>query len=339
MTICRRRQLLQGGLAVAGLGLLPGCGLLPPRAQPPARDARIGWLALGLTDDPALVRLREAFRQGLREHGWVEGRNITLEYRSAEGRREQLPELAAELVRLKPDVLVPSGGSPAIRAARDAAGAIPIVFPVHGDPVGEGLVASLARPGGNVTGLSNIAPELGGKRLELLKAVVPGLSRAAVLWNAANPTTAVDLRETEAAAQRLGIRLHSLAVGGPDHFASAFQAAIGTAPDALITLLDAITYTYRTRIIDFAAMSRLPAMYPQREFADDGGLLAYGPNLSDMFRRAATYVDKILKGAKPADLPVEQPTTFDFVVSLKTAHTLGLAIPQSVLQQATEVIQ
>jgi putative ABC transport system substrate-binding protein len=335
-----RRWILQGTLGLAGLGLLAGCGTLLPQAQQPMKLARIGLLALARTDDPARVRLTEALQQGLREHGWVEGQTIVIDYRSEEGRSDQLPALAAELVRLGPDVLVAAGGSPAVRAARDATRTIPIVVPFFGgDPVADGLAASLARPGGNVTGLSNIAPELSGKRLELLKEVVPGLSRVAVVWNATSPTAAAEWRETQAAAQVLTVRLLSLAVRGPDDFESAFEAAIGEAPDALITVLDPITFTYRTRIIDFAAKSRLPTLYGQREFADDGGLMVYGPNLRDMMRRAADYVDKILKGANPAELPIERPMRFDFIINLGTAQALGLTMPQSVLMQATEVIE
>ncbi len=332
-----RRPFLWGSLGLGGLGLLSGCGRVSLPWQP-AKVSRIGWLAQIRTDDPARAPLLEAFQHGLREHGWVEGQNITLDFRSAEGQREQLPGLAAELVRLQPEVIVAAGGAPALQAIRDATSTIPIVFPSYGaDPVAAGLAASLARPGGNLTGLTSIGPELSGKRLEWLKTVVEGLSHVAVLWNAANPTN--DWSETQAAARKLELGLLSLAVRGPDDFASAFQAAIAEAPDALITLQDAVTLTYRTRIIDFAATSRLPALYPQREFADDGGLMVYGPNLRDLFWRAATYVDKILRGANPAELPIQRPTTFDFVINQKTANALGLTIPPSVLQQATEIIQ
>jgi putative ABC transport system substrate-binding protein len=219
-------------------------------------------------------------------------------------------------------------------------GTIPVVFPAYsGDPVAEGYVASLARPGGNVTGFIGNAPELNGKRLELLKAIVPKLSRVAVLWNAASAAAAIDWRETQAAAQVLGVGLLSLPVRGPDDFGRAFKAVMEDPPDALNALPDPIILAHRTPIIDFAARHRLPAMYGQREIAADGGLVMYGANLRDLFRRAATHVDKILKGTKPSDLPVERPTTFDLVINLKTAQALGLTIPQSVLQQATEVIQ
>ena len=340
MTGRSRRHFLRGSLALAGLGLLSGCRLLPPQAQQPAKVARIGYLALIRSDDPARVRLFEAFRQGLRELGWVEGQSFELDFRSAEGQAERLPALAAELVRREPDVLVTAGAFPTVRAVMDTTSTIPIVFPTYGgDPVADGIVASLARPGGNVTGLTSTAPESNGKRLELLKGVVPGLSRVAVLWNAANAALANDWRETQAAAQALGVRLLSAVVHGPEDFESAFEAALAEAPDALITLPDSITLTYRSRIIDFAAKNRLPAIYMQREIAEDGGLMAYGANLLDLFRRSATHVDKILKGVRPAELPVERPTRFDFLVNLKAARALGLTIPQEVLMQATEVIQ
>ena len=232
------------------------------------------------------------------------------------------------------------GGYPTIRAVMDATSTIPIVFPPYGgDPVADGIVASLAQPGGNVTGLISNVREAAGKRLQLLKEVVPGLSRVGVLWNAASAAVVNDWQETQAAAQVLGIRIVSLVIHGPEDLESALQAAAGEAPDALSTLPDAVTLTQRARIIDFAARNRLPAIYARREEADDGGLMAYGPNLRELFRRAATHVDKILKGTKPADLPVERPTTFEFIINLRTARALGLTIPQSILLQATDVIQ
>ena len=335
-----RRHFLRGGLGLGGLALLAGCGITPPWAQPPTRVARIGYLTLIRSDDPARALYMEGFRRGMREHGWIDGQHFELDSRSAEGQAERLPALATELLRRGTDVFVAAGGFPTVRAIMDATGTIPIVFPSYGgDPVADGIVAGLARPGANVTGQTSNAPESAGKRLELLKAVVPRLSRVAVLWNAANPATASDWRETQAAAQVLGMRLLSLVVRGPEDFERAFAGAIEEAPDALNTLPDAITLTHRARIIDFAARRRLPAMYGHREIADDGGLLVYGANLRDLFRRTATHVDKILRGTKPSDLPVERPTTFDFIINLKTAQALGLTIPQSVLQQATEVIQ
>ena len=287
---------------------------------------------------PAVSHLYGAFRQRLRELGYVDGQNIAFEVRSAEGRAERLPDLAADLVRLKVDVIV-AGGTPAPLAAKRATTAIPIVMASAGDPVGSGLVASLARPGGNVTGLSLLVPELGGKRLQLLKEVVPGVSRVAVLWNAANPYPVLVWRQTEAAARALGVHLQSLDVRGPDDLEGAFAAATRGRAGALITVEDPLTFGQRKRIVDFAARARLPAMYGFREFVDAGGLMSYAASLADLSRRAATYVDKILKGAKPADLPVEQPTKFELVINLKTAKALGLTIPPSVLIRADQVIQ
>ena len=230
-------------------------------------------------------------------------------------------------------------GTPGTLAAKRATTAIPIVTTTIGDPVGSGLVASLARPGGNLTGLSLLGPELGGKRLELLREVVPGLSRVAFLWNRANPYNAELLRDAEAAARTLGVQLQSLAVRGPDDYEEALRAASGGRAGALVTVEDPLAVTQRARIVDLAAKNRLPAMYFAREFVDAGGLMSYGPSFADMYHRAATYVDKILKGAKPAALPVEQPMRFELVVNLKTAKALGLTIPRSVLSMADEAIQ
>ncbi len=315
-------------------------GLLSPAlaagAQSPAKVTRIGVLYAGF---PSATRhLHEAFKQGLRDLGYVEGQTIIIEERWAEGRLERLPDLAAELVQLKVDVIV-AGATPPIQAARQATKTIPIVMAVVADPVEQGFVASLARPGGNITGLSVQAPELGGKQLQLLKEVVPRASRVAILWNAANPYPALVVRETEAAARTLRVQLQSLPVRGPEEFEGAFEAATRGRAAALLTVGDVLTMAHRTRIVALAAKSRLPAMYSFREFVDDGGLMAYGANLADSYRRAATYLDKILKGAKPADLPVEQPTRFELVINLKTAKALGLTIPQSVLVRADQVIQ
>jgi len=280
----------------------------------------------------------EEFRAGLRDLGYAEGRDLAIEPRFAEGRLDRVAELAADLVRLEVAVIV-AGGDAVIHAARDATRTIPIVMAVSGDPVGTGLVASLARPGGNVTGLTGISPEVSGKRLDLLKQAVPGASRVAVLWNAADPYKALDFRETEVAARALGARLYSLEVRGPGDFDGAFETASRERPDALIVFADPLTLTRRTRIVGFATQRGLPSMYELREFVDIGGLVAYGPSLNDLFRRSASYVDKILKGTKPAEMPVERPTRFDFVINLKTARALGLTIPPSVLTQATEVIE
>ena len=327
-------------LRVNGLILALAILLVPlaAEARQPGKVHRIGFLGTASASDFAYARLIESFRQGLRDLGYEEGKNIVIEYRWAEGRAERLPDLAAELVRLKVDVIV-SHGTPGPLAAKHATSTIPIVMTSAGDPVGSGLVASLARPGGNVTGLNLLAPELGGKRLQLLKEVVPGVSRVAVLWNAANPYPVLVWRETEVSAPTLGVQLQSLEVRGPYDFESAFGAAIRGRAGALLTVEDPLTVIHRTQIVDFAAKSRLPAMYGIREFVDVGGLMSYGANIADLYRRAATYVDKILKGAKPSDLPVEQPTKFEFVINLKTAKALGLTMPQSLLIRADQVIQ
>ena len=304
-------------------------------AQPPATVPRIGFLGFG---PPGLQHaLVDAFRQGLRDLGYAEGQNVAIEYRFAEERQERLLELAAELVQLPVDVIV--APSNAAYAAKQVTSTIPIVMATSGDPVATGIIASLARPGGNMTGLTLLSPELAGKRLELLKAVVPELSRVAVLWNAAHPDKALEWRETQVAAQALGVQLQSLAVRDLHDFDSAFEAAAREHAGALIVLGDSLTFVHRTRIVDLAAKSRLPAMYELREFAAAGGFVAYGPSVLDNWRRAATFVDKILKGAKPGDLPIERPMRFELILNLKTAQALGLTIPPSLLFQADEVIK
>ena len=280
----------------------------------------------------------ESLKQGLRDLGWVEGQNVGVEYRYASGKLERLPQLAAELVRLKVDVIV-TGGEPAIRAAREATSTIPIVMAISGDPVETGLIASLARPGGNITGLSLVNLELGGKRLELLKETVPKLSRVAVLWNATNPVKTLELKSTQVAAGALGVRVTSYEVRGPTDFAPAFAAIAKARSDGLIPLVETRTITHRKQIGEFAVKNRLPMIAELREFAEAGGLMTYGPSILDLYRRAATYVDKILKGAKPADLPVEQPTKYEMIINLKTAKALGITIPQSILIRADEVIR
>jgi putative tryptophan/tyrosine transport system substrate-binding protein len=305
-------------------------------AQQPGKVPRIGILPPGPISER--VHLWEAFRQGLRELGYVEGQNIILVFPSGEVKPERLPHLAAELVNLKVDVIV-AAAVVAVQAAKEATKTIPIVMPVASDAVETGLVASLARPGGNITGLTLISSQLSGKRLELLKEVVPRLSRLAVL---SNPTTAAvppQMRETEVAARALGVQLQPLEVRGPDDFERVFQAATKERAGALITLDDAFVFTQRTRIVKLAAKSGLPAIYGLREFVDAGGLMSYAANTSDMYRRAAAFVDKILKGAKPADLPVEQPTKFEFVINLKAAKQIGLTIPPNVLARADKVIK
>jgi ABC-type uncharacterized transport system substrate-binding protein len=283
--------------------------------------------------------LTEAFQQGLRQLGYVEGRNIIIEHRFAAGREDHLPRLAAELVRLNVDVIVVSS-TPATRAAQEATTTVPIIFVAVTDPVLSGLVASLARPGGNITGLATEpTPELSGKRLELLKEVVPRVSGVAVLNNPANPAAAVVSKETHKAAQKLGLQLHFLGVRNAKDIETAFEAVTRTGASALTVLLDPLFIINKKRIVDLAAKSALPAIYPWKEFVDAGGLISYGPNFPDLWRRAAIYVDKILKGAKPADLPVERPMRAEFVVNLKAAKEIGLAIPPEVLQRADQVIK
>jgi putative tryptophan/tyrosine transport system substrate-binding protein len=279
----------------------------------------------------------EALLDGLRERGYRDGRNLVFERRFSEGHAERCPAFAAELVRLRVDLILVST-TPAAIAATHATQAIPIVMPTAIDPVGAGLVASLARPGGNITGLSQISPDLVGKRLELLKDVVPRLARVVVLWNAANPANASAWQETQAAARALGLRLHAQDVRGPQDLEGASTLTAQVRPEALLVLGDALFDLHRHQIAAFATQQHLPGVFPSREWVVAGGLMSYGPNLPDLFRRAATYVDKILQGAKPADLPVEQPTTFELVINLKTAQALGLTIPPSLLFQATEVI-
>lgn len=319
---------------IIALGIL----LAPPaaEAQPPPKVLRIGFLGNASAFASPLV---EAFRQGLRERGWVESQTIAIEFRWAEGELERLPDLAAELVRLKVDVIVTIGGTPASLAVKQATDTIPIVMAVGADPVGTGLVASLAQPGGNITGLTLFTPEIEGKRLELLKEAVPGSSRVAVLANPVNPATARAVRETEVAAQALRMPLQLLEVRDPSEFEGAFAAMTRAQADALIVLPDPMLVAQRTRIVELAAKHQLPAMYGFREDAEAGGFMAYATNYPDLLRRAAAFVDKILKGAKPADLPIEQPTTFELIINLKTAKALGLTLPPLLLFQANEVIQ
>ena len=307
-------------------------------AQQPGKVFRIGILGTVPPTTPEVSRIWEALLQGLRDLGYVEGQNIVIERRYSEGRNERLPDLAADLVRLKVDVIV-AAGTPPPYAAKRATTTIPIVMTNASDPVGSGLVASLARPGGNITGLSLLSPELAGKQLELLKETVPKVSRVAVLWNPANPVHTLILRQAEVAARSLRLQLQILEARGPNEFDSAFSAMTKERAGALLVLADPMFFGHRTRLADLAAKSRLPSVFLLREHADAGGLMAYGPSTRDNFRRAATYVDKILKGAKPGDLPIEQPTKFELVINLKTAKALGLTIPRSVLGRADEVIR
>jgi ABC-type uncharacterized transport system substrate-binding protein len=330
----RRRRLLQVGLALVGIGLLPGWEAPESGAE---KVPRIGFLAVGSREGRAFVI--EGFLQGLREHGYVVGQNIAIEYRFSEGQNDRLPGLAAELVNLKVDLILASG-SPASFAAKQATSTIPIVMgSLAADPVETGLIVSLARPGGNITGMTEMAAQLGGKRLELLQQTVPSLSRVAVFWNPPNPAYGPVLRALEVAAPLLGLELQRLEVRAPEDFESALQAAIRWRAGALFVPGDPLV-TNRPRVVaDLALKYRLPTMTDFKELPGAGGLMSFGPDLVDSYRRAATHVDKILKGAKPADLPMEQPTKFDLVVNLKTARTLGLTIPASVLAQATQVIQ
>jgi putative ABC transport system substrate-binding protein len=311
---------------------------LAAEAQQAAGLPRIGYLAPGSLAEPRFQRFLQVFREGLRERGHLEGQNITIEFRWAEGMFERLPGLAAELVQLKVNVIV-AGGAPAAHAAKQATGTIPIVMVNVADPLAMGLVASLARPGGNVTGLSLMLPALVGKQLEVLREVVPTLSRVALLGNPTNPHNAVMVRHAQDAARALRVPLQSLEARDPSEIDMAFAAITTERAGAVIVLGDTILLNHRARIFNHAARRRLPTVSSGSEYAEAGSLLAYGPSLTDGNRRAATYVDKILKGTKPADLPIEQPTTFDLVINLKTAKGLGLTIPQAVLQRADRVIQ
>jgi putative ABC transport system substrate-binding protein len=304
-------------------------------AQQPGKVYRIGFLSPRSSSD---VGRLAAFRQGLRELGYVEGQNIAIESRWAEGEYGRLPGLAAELVRLKVDVIV-TYAAPAIQAAKRATGTIPIVMAGAIDPVASGLVTSVARPGGNITGLSLMAPDLVGKQLAILKEVVPTVSRVALLGNPANTGNAPQLRHAQDAARVLGMRLQFLEARGPGEIDGAFTAMTRARAGAVIVLVDGMLADHRARIADLAVKSRLPAIYGLSDYPEAGGLMAYGPSVLDRFRRAATYVDKLLKGAKPADLPVEQPTKFELTVNLRAAGALGLTIPSSVLARADHVIQ
>jgi len=335
----RRRRFVLGalrlGLVLAGTSPLAGCGAQPLRTQPPTPRHRLGFLWGEPVDrrDPVV----QPFLDGLRELGYVEGEKLTIEWRSAEGQPERLPGLAAELVRLRVALIVALTAA-AVRAAQQTTQTIPIVMIINSDPVAQGLVASYARPGGNVTGFAPQPPELAGKRLEWLHELVPGLRRLALLWETL-PAVEPTFRATQAAAQTLGVQVQTLEVRRPEDFEAAFAAATEAHPDALVTLGSPTTVIYRRRILDFAAQRRLPAMYDKPEFVRDGGLVAYMQSQAEFGRRTAAYVDRLLKGARPADLPVERPTRFDLIINLQTARALGLTIPQSVLAQATEAIQ
>jgi putative ABC transport system substrate-binding protein len=321
-------------LVTLALGLL--VAPLVPEAQPAPHIWRIAFLG---AESPATSRhFLDAFRQGLRDLGYVEGQNITIEARWAEGRNERFPNLVAELVRLKVNIIL-AVSTPAAMAAKQGTHTIPIVF-MAGDPFGSGLVGSLAQPGGNMTGLSLVVgEEFAGKWLEMLREPIPNASPVAILWNPANPANVAYLKTLQVSAQRLGVTLEPQGVQDPGQFESAFAAMADARAQALIVFTDPLTVRYRGQIVELAAEGRLPAMYGFREFVDAGGLMAYGSNVPFMCRRAAVYVDKILKGAKPGDLPVEQPSKFELVINLKTAEALGLTIPPTLLFQADEIIR
>jgi len=325
-----RREFLIASAALA----LP----LRPAAQQRASMAVLGYLWPGVPQNNTDIRL-EAFRKGMRELGYQEGKDYRLEIRWGEGRLERMPPLAAELVRMKVDIII-GASSPSYLAARDATKTIPIVIPVSSDPVGDGIVASLAHPGGNITGISLMAPELGAKRLQLLKQVLPKPSRSvAVMWNPAYKGMGARFRETNTVAPAIGVDIRSLEVRDPREMEAALDAVAKARPDGLLLLADPLTMSMRARIVEFARENRLPAIYETREYVEAGGLMSYGPNLVEQFRRSAYYVDRILKGAKPGDLPIEQPTKIELVVNLGTARTLGITVPQSILSTADLVIE
>jgi putative ABC transport system substrate-binding protein len=322
----RRRLLAAAG---AGALLVP----LSPFAQPQQRTFRIGMLAAG-----SRTRFTDAIVTALQDLGYVEGRNTVIERRFAEGHLDRLPELAAELVRLRVDIMV-TQGTPASLAARKATSTIPIVFAANSDPVGVGIVASLARPGGNVTGTSLMASELSGKRLELLHALAPGLSRIAILWDSSNPGMSLRVRETEVAAKQSQVALRSAGPRNADELEATLAELAKQPPEALLVTVEPFTRRHLARILEFCGTHRIPSMFEESSYVDAGGLMSYGPDLLEIFRRAATYVDRILRGATPADLPVEPPTKFELVINMKTARTLGLTIPQSILVRADRVIE
>jgi putative ABC transport system substrate-binding protein len=320
----------------AFIALLSGAAAWPlaAQAQQASKLPTIGFLGASPSIESQRVA---AFVQRLRELAWIDGRNLTIEYRWAEGRNERYAEAAAELVRLKVDVIV-TVATPATLAAKQATTVIPIVFGAASDPIGTGLVQSLARPGGNVTGLSNLISDTGGKKLEFLREIVPGLRRLAILANVGNPAVVLDMSEAQAAARKLGLEVTASEIRQAEDIAPAFDAIKGNV-DALYVCTDPLVNTHRIRVNTLALAARLPTIHGLREYVEAGGLMSYGPNLPDLLRRAADYVDKILRGAKPSDIPVEQPTKFDFVINLTTAKALGLKIPESFLLRADAVIE
>jgi putative ABC transport system substrate-binding protein len=331
IVIVSRRQVLQGSLALAGVSLLAGCGV-PPWALQARRLPRVGFLK-----QPPLLDYMDAFRDGMREHGYTEGENFILDYRYVE-QVDQLPDVAAELASVPVDVLVCPNPA-AVEAARQVSSTIPIVFVTTANPITMGYAASLSRPGANMTGPSQLAPGVTSKRLQILREVDPRIARVGVFWSPENQTSAAQMQDTQEAALVLGLELLPLQVRQPADFESAFGMALSGGANALFMPISQILMPQLPLIAKFAAAHRIPSMAFQREFPDAGGLMSYGASIPVLYRRAAYYVDKILKGANPADLPVEQPTKFDFVINLKTAQALGMTIPQSVLAQATEIIQ
>jgi putative tryptophan/tyrosine transport system substrate-binding protein len=334
-----RRQLVQAAGAL-GLGLLVACGRLPGQAAPesPAKIYRIGWVTPESRSPTGASPLYEALQSGLRELGYREGHNLTVDARYAEGQTERVPALVAELITLQPDVMVVIG-TPMARAAQSATSTVPIVFSNVGDPVGIGLVGSYAHPDANLTGITNIAPELSGRRLQLLTEAVPGTARVAAIWNVADPSMAQEFSATQVAAEALGVDLHSIGVRERADLAGAYEAAATWGAQGIVLITDRLLTLSREPLVALSAQSGLPTISGDAGFPAASGLMAYGPDPVKQQRRAAYYVDRILKGAKPADLPVERPMTFDFVVNMKAAQAGGLTIPQHVLLQATEVIQ
>jgi ABC-type uncharacterized transport system substrate-binding protein len=315
---------------VAGMLLASNAGA----GQLSAKTATVGVLLV----NPSSPTIFDAFRRGLQDLGYIEGQTLTLEIRQAGGQEETLPNLAAELVQRQVDVIF-AGGDAAVRAAKQATRTIPIVMLINGDPVGSGLISSLQRPGGNVTGITGLSPKLSARRLEILKQVVPTLSHVAILFNPDDETRALDRQQVQVMGRALGVRLHLVAIRGPGEFEQAFRTMVQARTDGLIVVSTASTFFYRTQIVTLAAENRLPAIYERKEFVEVGGLMAYGTSLPDMLRQAAIYVDKILQGAKPSTLPVQQATKFELVVNLETASTLGLTIPPSILSWADEVMR
>ena len=324
------KNILSIFLIIACLGAGPVA-----RAQQPAKIPRIAFL---LATSPGTDPRVEAFRQGLLALGYVEGKNLTIEWRYAEGKEDRVPKLAAELVQLNVEIIV-TDGTNVTRAARNATKTIPIVMASDADPVGNGFVASLARPGGNVTGLANLIADLSGKRLELLKEALPGISRVGILWNPENPSSVSGFKDTQEAARALAMQLQSLEVRSADDFAGAFKTATKGRARALTVVSDSLMFNNRHRLLELAIKNKLPTMHTQSLWVEAGALMSYGTNFPDLWRRAATYVDKILKGTKPTDIPVEQPMKFEFVVNLKTAKQIGLTIPPNLLVRADKVIR